>query len=233
MKKKILYLVALFVLTFSLVMSFKFDKEYQKKSNNKEIKKVIKEEKDITKTLREKYNNNDIIGTISIPNSDINEILLQSSDNDYYLKHDVYGNNDIYGSVFLDYRCKKDSKKLLIFGHNDYKEETPFSNLENYYNEDFFKGHQYIEVIIENEKIKYQIFSIYIEAKDFTYMNLNIDENRYNIDLVKYKNKSLYDTNVEVEKNDNILILQTCSNHKDYKNYKDKYLLIIAKKINS
>lgn len=231
MKKKILYVVVLFALTFSLVMAFKFDKEYQKKSNNKEIKKVIKEEKDITKTLREKYNNNDIIGTISIPNSDINEILLQSSDNDYYLKHDVYGNNDIYGSVFLDYRCKKDSKKLLIFGHNDYKEETPFSNLENYYNEDFFKDHQYIEVIMDNEKIKYQIFSVYIEAKDFTYMNLNIDENRYNIDLVKYKNKSLYDTNVAVEKNDNILILQTCSNHKDYKNYKDKYLLIIAKKI--
>ena len=156
---------------------------------------------------------------------------MQSADNDYYLKHDNYGNYDKYGSVFLDYRCNKDSKKILIFGHNDYKEETPFSNLENYYEEDYFKNNQYINIILEDKKMRYQIFSVYIETKDFTYMNLKIDDERYRQDLIKYKNKSFYDTNVEVSENDDILILQTCSNHKDYKKYKDKYLLIIAKKI--
>ena len=61
--------------------------------------------------------------------------------------------------------------------------------------------------------MKYQTFSVYIETKDFTYMNLNIDNNKYAEDLIKYKNKSLYNTNVKISKNNNILILQACNNH--------------------
>ena len=41
----------------------------------------------------------------------------------------------------------------------------------------------------------------------------------------------IYSVYVEVNKEDNILILQTCSTHKDYKNYKDKFLLVIAKEV--
>ena len=45
------------------------------------------------------------------------------------------------------------------------------------------------------------------------------------------KDKSFYDTGVDINSTDEILILQTCSHHKDYKKYKKKYLLIVAKKI--
>lgn len=184
---------------------------------------------DAVEKLREEYNNEDIIGIIKIVGTDINEVLVQANDNKYYLSHDLYKNNDIYGSVFLDHRCSKDSKKMLIFGHNDFKDKTPFSNLENYMSRDYFKDNQFIEILIDDVKMKYQIFSVYIETSDFTYMNLKIDDNTYNNDLVKYKNNSLYDTGVDVDSDDRILILQTCSNHKDYQKFKDKYLLIIAK----
>ena len=49
--------------------------------------------------------------------------------------------------------------------------------------------------------------------------------------LQKLKNKSWYQTNVDVNENDEILILQTCSFHQNFKQYKNKYLLVIAKKI--
>ena len=49
--------------------------------------------------------------------------------------------------------------------------------------------------------------------------------------LKKLKSKSMYDTGVEVTKNDEILILQTCSTHKDYHNYQKKYLLIILRRV--
>ena len=62
-------------------------------------------------------------------------------------------------------------------------------------------------------------------------MNLNITDETYNKDLLKYKNKSLYNTNVDINNDDNILILQTCSNHPNYQKYENKYLLIIAKKV--
>ena len=225
MKKIIKYIVFALAIVFLTLPLF---------NNNKKVVKnkvIPKEKEDLVEALRKQYNNNDIIGTIEIPGTEIYENILQTTNDEYYLNHDNYGNYDIYGSVFLDYRCSKDSKKLLIFGHNDFKDATPFSNLENYYDKNYYENNKYIDIMIDNEKMRYKIFSVYIEPKDFTYMNLKISDEKYKNDLMKYKNKSMYETNVEVSEDDKILILQTCSNHKDYKKYKDKYLLIIAKKI--
>ncbi|MBR2833170.1 MAG: class B sortase [Bacilli bacterium] len=232
MKKYIKYLIVAAIL-ITIFINFKSINIFKSEVNyDPETKAIIHKEKNVTELLKEKYKNDDIIGAIKIPNTDINEVLLQATNNEYYLTHDNYGNQDKYGSVFLDYRCNKDSKKLLIYGHNDYKDKTPFSELENYYNENYYKINQYIDVIIADEKMKYQIFSIYVETEDFTYMNLKINDDEYTKDLIKYKDKSFYNTNVEVSKDDKILILQTCSKQKKYQKYKDKYLLIIAKKIN-
>ena len=233
MKKYIKYIVIVVLLltTFHIINK---DNIFNTKPNyDPEIKNIINNEEDVTTTLKEKYKNNDIVGTISIPNTDINEVLVQTTNNKYYLTHDIYKNNDQYGSVFLDYRCNENSKKLLIFGHNDYKDKTPFSELENYYNKEYFDNHQYIDIIINNNKKQYQIFSVYIETSDFTYMNLKINSSEYESDLLKYKKNSFYKTNTKVSKDDKILILQTCSNHQKYKKYKDKYLLIIAKQKSS
>ena len=233
MKKyiKCIVIVVLLLTTFLIINK---DNIFNTKPNyDPEIKNIINNEEDVTTTLKEKYKNNDIVGTISIPNTDINEVLVQTTNNKYYLTHDIYKNNDQYGSVFLDYRCNENSKKLLIFGHNDYKDKTPFSELENYYNKEYFDNHQYIDIIINNNKKQYQIFSVYIETSDFTYMNLKINSSEYESDLLKYKKNSFYKTNTKVSKDDKILILQTCSNHQKYKKYKDKYLLIIAKQKSS
>lgn len=229
MKKylKIFLGIIIFIMSFFIIINITDttkEKKYIPKIQNND-------NKSITEKLKQKYNNNDVIGTIAITGTDINEVIMQTTNNTYYLNHDNYGNKDKYGSVFMDYRCNINSQKLLIFGHNDYKDKTPFSNLENYYNESYYKENQYIEVNIDDKNFKYQIFSVYVETKDFTYMNLNIDETKYSKDLIKYKNKSLYNTNVDVSPADKILILQTCSNLKKYQKYKDKYLLIIAKKI--
>ena len=49
--------------------------------------------------------------------------------------------------------------------------------------------------------------------------------------ILKLKNKSMYDTNVSVNEDDKILIIQTCSTKKEYSNYENKFLLIIAKRV--
>lgn len=229
MKRVFKYLFLFVILSTCFFLYLNHDDD--RTDNSAVIKEVVDNSENITETLKKKFNNDDIVGSISISGADINEAILQSSDNNFYLTHDNYGNYDKYGSVFLDYRCRKDSKKILVFGHNDYKTETPFSNLENYYYESYYKDNQFIDIVFDNEKRKYQIFSVYVETRDFTYMNLNISAEQYNKDLIMYKNKSLYQTNVNVSSDDEILVLQTCSNLKKYKKYKDKYLLIIAKRL--
>lgn len=79
--------------------------------------------------------------------------------------------------------------------------------------------------------MKYQIFSVYVETSKWDYMKLNFTEKEWLEHLNKLKSLSWYETGVNVSKDDEILILQTCSHHKKYKNYNNKYLLIIVKNI--
>ena len=188
---------------------------------------------DVITKVREEYNNNDIKGILEIENTDYIVPVLQGSDNDYYLNHDAYGNSNYMGSIYLDYRVDIDSsKKLLIYGHNSSNIDMPFKILEEFYDKDYYDNHKYVWITTSTAKKKYEIFSIYVETKDFSYMNVNFASDKdYLEHITKLKEKSMYDTGVEVSSEDEVLILQTCSTHKDYSNYQRKYLLIILRRV--
>lgn len=195
---------------------------------------VMKEEyiEQIT-SLKEKYNNKDVVGTISIDNTDFNTVVMQGNDNSYYLNHLPDKTYNINGSIFLDYRVDIDeSDKLLIFGHSSPSYFLPIMIIENYKDEDYYKEHKYIYLSSIKEVKKYEIFSVFVETLDWSYMNLNYaSKDEYLKHLQNLKSKSFYDTGVEVNKNDKILIMQTCSNMKEYSKYSKKYMLVIAKEV--
>ena len=212
-------------------------------SNNDIIDKDLENDFDkdysfdsVLEELRETYNNDEIVGVLKIDNTSILEPVMQASDNSYYLNHTKDKKYEIHGSIYMDYRNNLvDDKKILIYGHSSYGESldiVPFNELENYYNKDFYDNHKYINLTLDKETRTYEIFSVYVETSDFTYMNLNFDSSdSWYQHLLKLKKKSLYDTSVDVTSDSQIIILQTCSNNSKYKNYKDKYLLVIGKKI--
>ena len=234
-KIRVIIFSVLCALQFFLVLAF-----YKTLDNDIKIRYALLNNVDVIEAkvenevleLRNYYNNDDIVGKVNIDNTCINEPVLKYTDNSYYLTHDSYGNYDGWGSIYMDYRTSLGDRKILIFGHSSPSVDVPFNELENYYDKSFYQKHKYIELIGEEEKYQYEIFSVYVETSDFTYMNLKIDDETYNSDLNKYKKNSLYETGVSVGDNDHILILQTCSNNSKYKKYKKKYLLIIAKETN-
>ena len=120
-----------------------------------------------------------------------------------------------------------------MFGHNSSFVKTPFGALESYYDVNYYNNHKYIDLKTENSLYKYEIFSVYVETSDFTYVNLNFDNKKsWYEHLEKLKSKSLYNTGIDVSSEDKILIMQTCSNNPNYKSYDKKYLLVIAKLVN-
>ena len=73
---------------------------------------------------------------------------------------------------------------------------------------------------------------MYVETSDFTYMNMNFDNDElWYRHILGLKNKSIYSTDVELSGDDEILILQTCSRSSDYKKYSKKYLLIVSRRV--
>ena len=234
MKKR--YLMVL--LGFILIYVFIHNIYYENKSSHSvdvinNIVAVNKDEKEIVQKLKETYNNNDVVGYLKIDNTDLKVAVTQSSNNSKYLSKDAYGNDDIEGNPFLDYRVDiNSSDKLLIYGHNLKQHETSFKILEKYYDKEYYDSHKYIELITDSNIFKYEIFSVYIETGDWSYMKIDYpnSDSRYN-ELVKYKSKSFYDTGVEITPEDKILILQTCSYKEEYSQYNKRYLLIVSRKV--
>jgi sortase B len=185
----------------------------------------------VVKEMQSEYNNTDIKAVLSINNTDYNSLVMQSSDNKYYLYRDANKRHDGLGTPFVDYRIDlSNTKKTLIFGHNSKYKEMPFKILENYYNEDYYKEHKYLTLTLEDTIKKYEIFSVYVEYKDFDYYNLNFkNDSEWFNHITKLKNKSFYDTGVEINDSDEIIILQTCSTLKKYSKYKHKFLVIVGK----
>lgn len=215
------------------------DKDKDKKDDNTKHPgtdaKISNPHKEKIEMLREGYNNSEIVGVLSIPDTSINSLVVQHTDNDYYLNHSISNEENVEGAVYLDYRVDINSgRKNLIYGHNGDSEflEVPFSELEKYYDKDFFDSHQYVYLEDEDGVATYQIFSVFVETRDLNYMYLNFKSDSSWLEHISYlKNKSLYETYVDVDETDDVLILQTCSHNEEYIKYKDKFLLVVAKRI--
>ena len=183
--------------------------------------------------LQEKYQNEEIKAIISIDDENFSYPVAQTTNNDYYLTHDYAKKSDALGAIYADYRVNLEGgQKILIFGHSSTIRQTPFNNLEKYYDEEYFKHHQKLTLETKENTNHYEIFSVYVETSDFTYMNLNFSSSlKWYAHLKGLQEKSWWKTDIELTESDDILILQTCSNYKKYQNNKNKYLLIVAKKI--
>ena len=235
--KKIMIGIWSLMLLFLFVWSINVDKDNNKYvldidiEQNSNINNLIDYSK-IINSLRDEYQNNDIVGILSIDNTDYRVPILQGENNSYYLNHGPDGKKNSIGSVYLDYRVDIDSsRKLLIYGHNSSRTDMPFKILEEFYDINYFNNHKYMSIITSNTEKKYEIFSVYVEPTDYTYMNLKLSDEEYNNQIRMFKKKSMYDTGVEVKDGDEVLILQTCSTHKDYDKYKYKYLLIMLRRV--
>lgn len=236
-KKIILIIMVCFCfLIFSLVYLFIGKKEssylYVNIDRNNNVNNPIDYKREIDKA-KEYYNNDDVVGILEIENTEYVVPLLQGEDNDYYLNHLPNKEENFMGSVYLDYRVDIDSsRKLLIYGHNSSNIDMPFKILEEFYDKEYYDNHKYVEITTSKVKKRYEIFSVYVETSDFSYMNINFDsDEKWLSHLKKLKERSMYDTGIQISSQDEILILQTCSEHKDYRDYPEKYLLIILKRV--
>jgi len=236
MKRKIFSGVFL-ILLIGIASIIFFERKNFHVVDDENILAVVSEDeqnnKQIISSLRDLYNNDEIVAILKFDNTDIEIPITQGIDNKEYLTKNAFKESDIEGNPFLDYRTDiHGSPKLLIYGHNSPDRDVPFKYLDNYYDKDFFLNHQYLTLVTDKEDIKYQIFSVYVETKNWDYMNLNFtNEDEWEEHIKRLKANSFYDTKVSVDKQDQILILQTCSEKEDYKNFANKYLLVISRRV--
>ena len=182
--------------------------------------------------------NPDIKAWISISNTNIDNPVYQTTDNEFYLNHNMLKNKSRYGALFFDYRNDlrfgNQSKNITIYGHN-MKDRSMFANLLNYKNLNFFKENPVVELKTLYQKESYAIFAIMITAADSKDDNGNLFEyyksdfssdEEFDTWLSEAKERSIINTNVSVDSSDNILTLSTCCYDFD-----DARFVVMAKKV--
>jgi len=168
----------------------------------------------------------DYRGWIKINTTNIDYPMVQGKDNSYYLNRNIEGEYVIAGSIFMNYTNNGFSdKNTILFGHN-MKDGTMFADLNKYKQKDFFYGDYIIEVETYNgDQLKYEVFSVYTTDVKDHYIIPNFDSNNeYKQFLNKIKDKSMYQSDIEIGVADKIITLSTCAT-----NFTDKRLVIHGK----
>lgn len=156
--------------------------------------------------------NSDYRAWIKVENTNIDYPVVQSEDNEYYLTHDFNKNYLASGSIFMDYRNDfENDKSILIYGHH-MRNKTMFGEVLNFKKEEFFKENNLITIEYKGKTYTYEVFSTFVAdlSKDNLKVSFDDDEDYQNyIDYLK--DRSLFDSDIEVSSNDRIITLYTCS----------------------
>ncbi len=179
--------------------------------------------------------NNDLRGWISIPGLEINLPITQGTDNDYYLKKDVYGKYTDYGVPFFDYRMNnfKDlHMNNVIYGHNMRSDDLIFGMLENYRTIDGFAQAPVIECNTIYGDHTWFVYAVFItNSKDKHDNGYTLPYNFVDISPAKFREyideidkRKLYDTGIDINSSDKLLTLSTCCYDFD-----DARLVVVAR----
>lgn len=171
--------------------------------------------------------NSDAVSWLMVPNTKIDEGVVQAGDNEYYLRRNMYGKYSYEGCYYLDYECLPGeddlfSRNSIIYGHNlgtpmgvkDDSNGAKFAQLLKFAEESFASQTPYIYLTTNNGAHVFEIFAVFYCEADLDpipYHYADYSDENFN-DLmhdVQERSEYIYETQPGI--GDNILTLSTCT----------------------
>lgn len=215
--RRILLVVCLAVFLYSAGNLLNIGYKYHKldSDNNKLQEKVVTEVKQDSPLDRKidfnqlKSINEDIIGWIYIPNTNIDYALLKGKTNDTYIHTNYEKKYSFGGSIFLDEgnNASLTDSNTIIYGHN-MKNGAMFANIKKFADHDYFINHPKVYIYLPDGSIN--VYSVYstkiIDAKSNYYLK-DIDYASY---VANAKSSAKQSRDVDTQNGAPLLLLSTC-----------------------
>lgn len=140
-------------------------------------------------------------------------------DNSFYMDHDFDGNESVAGTLFVDSRNTlwPQDDHILIYGHN-MKDGSMFGSLNNYRNVGFLRATtciQFNTIYGDAQYVPFALFDASMTKDDpnyFKLIRLNFSEEQpFDAFLEDVQSRSLFNIPVDVNEDDQLLSLVTCS----------------------
>ena len=243
-KTKVIYkiLIAFFIIIFVGAVTFIVVTKVKEAKNKANMETIVEEVKEDTATNSgstddttsidnnenmyqspidfaqlQQEQNPDIYAWIKILDTQIDYPILQNtSDDAYYLNHNIDGSSGYPGCIYSEALNKQDFSDpvTVLYGHN-MKDGSMFAGIHKYSDKAYLEEHNIITIYTPEREYTYKVFAAYVsddqhilKTHDFststsftTYIDGILD---------KREMTDIIDTSVEVDSNSKILTLSTC-----------------------
>lgn len=167
--------------------------------------------------------NNDFIGWLTVPGTNIDNPVYQTDNDSYYINYNMNREKNSHGALFIGTDCAVSaelrSSNLIIYGHS-MKDGTMFGTLKRYRKLDFYKQNPTLEFqTIYSPKETYKVFAVMVTNStpeqdngyvfDYTVPDFPNDST-FNAWVNDVKDRSFWDIPVDVEPTDKLITLSTC-----------------------
>ena len=167
--------------------------------------------------------NSETVGYVYIPGTQLDEPVVQTTDNATYLDKRFDGVNEpLMGTVFMDADNKKDFSDRLtwLFGHargSKVADHRMFKDVNYFSRQEYFDEHPYVVIETPERKYYYEAVAMIIVPEETAFYRTSFDDDA---DFEKQLT-TIYDTaqvkkpNVKVSSKDKYLVLSTCREEDD------------------
>ena len=162
--------------------------------------------------------NSEAIAYVYAPGTELDEPVVQTSDNSTYLDKTFEGGNQPYlGTVFMDMDNKKDFSDRLtwLFGHargSKVGDHRMFNDVNYYDSQEYFDKHPYVVVETPERKYYYEAMGLVIVPETTAFYRTSFsDDEDFTTQLKNiYESARTKNPNIKINASDKYLVLSTC-----------------------
>lgn len=156
--------------------------------------------------------NREIRAWIRIPGCDLDTPVVRGTDDRYYLTHNAFGEEKIYGCIFAPCDTPEDfsERHIILFGHN-MRDGTMFGGLKKYRKASFGQKYPYLYLYLPEETWRFRIFGVEeTDAKSDVYRIGGWSERDWDVWLQERKENSVVSWTMDEKTLHKVLTLSTC-----------------------
>lgn len=216
MKVKLIPAICIIVFFISAAGIVRYFCSYKQIEQELEQVQEVYEEASIEKTgvdmkfIELQKINQEIVGWLRLEGTQLDNPVLQTNNNDFYLHHNYAGEKSRAGSIFMDYRNEINARHTILYGHV-MRNGTMFGELAKFAEQNYVEAHPYFIYETPSERYRLEVFAAYETTTDFYYIETEFTDTSYAEFLQTIQQKSQIMMPVTVTANDSIITLSTCT----------------------
>lgn len=156
--------------------------------------------------------NPDAAGWITIPGTIIDYPFVWAADYDQYLRTDIYHQESVSGTIFIDYRCDRNFKDFntILYGHN-MDNGSVFGVIPQYRDQEFFNGHKKAYIYLPHQNIEAEVAAcLVVDAGDEIIYGTHDTVGERQMFIQKVRESTKENGESDFSANDRFITLSTC-----------------------